>query len=107
MGSPNNLTLEVLERTRALLLFGLSVHVVETWETGYAWRSYRQGPVPPRGVRKGTRRQWKRAHPQGLRWRMGPVEPGAMLRTGDTLYCTQRQYYAIKQQLAASGGGDG
>lgn len=86
---------------------GLRIVIQEAWVTRLVsgWRRYVQPPVPPRGVRKGTRRQWKSAHPQGLRWRSWRVEVDdhPVLRADDMLIMTARTKARLDQTLKESG----
>jgi hypothetical protein len=85
---------------------GLRIIVADAWVTRTEWRWVRfvQPPVPPRGKRKGTRRQWKRAHPQGLRWRPLQIEVDdhPIMRTPDTLIMTARTKRLLDARLAES-----
>lgn len=74
---------------------GMSIKIVETWVRGFGWRYYSQPRMPPRGKRKGTRKQWKKANPQGWRWRYGPIEPAEAIFTEGVLCCTRKQYDAL------------
>lgn len=79
----------------------LTFRVVPSWITHQEkqWITLRPGRCPPRGERKGSRRQWGRANPRGLRLRWITVydEPDHAIRTTDgTVFCTARQYAAIK-----------
>lgn len=83
-------------------LGGIDVIVTATWVTGWRW-TWLGDPrrTPPRlEGRKGTRRQWKRAHPHGWRWRHGPVEPDHVLEIAGKVYCTAAQYAALKAKMA-------
>lgn len=78
----------------------LSFRVVPSWITHQEkhWVFLRPGRCPPRDRRKGTRRQWGRANPRGLRLRWVTVydEPDHAIRIADgTVFCTARQYAAI------------
>jgi hypothetical protein len=83
---------------------GLRIYIQQAWVTRpvSGWVRYRQPPIPPRGKRKGTRRQWKRAHPQGLRWRTWQVEVDdhPILQTRDSLIMTQNTERRLREQLA-------
>lgn len=82
--------------------------VVPSWITHQEkhWITLRPGRCPAKGKRKGTRRQWGRANPRGIRLRWVTVydEPDHAIRTADgTVYCTARQYAAIKVRVPSSG----
>jgi hypothetical protein len=75
--------------------------VVPSWITHQEkhWITLRPGRCPPKAQRNGTRRQWGRAHPRGLRLRWITIydEPDHAIRTPTgEVYCTARQYAAIK-----------
>ena len=76
---------------------GLVVQVVPSWVWGWRLVYCTQPPVPPRGKRKGTRKQWKRANPRGWRNRYGPIEPDHVLESFGVIYCTEKQFELIKQ----------
>lgn len=80
---------------------GLDVVVVPTWVHGWAfvklWKFKR--PTKADG-RKGTKRDWKRAHGVGLRWSYVPVEPDHVLRMGGKIICTARQLAALSDGAA-------
>ena len=76
---------------------GLKIIVTASWVSGWRWEFLRPGKTPSKSAgRKGTRRDWKRRHPRGLRWRYGAVEPDHMLRTGDKIICTPHQAAALR-----------
>lgn len=87
----------------------LRIHIVVAWVTRpvSGWTRYTQPPIPRRGVRTGTRRQWKRAHPQGWRWRTWQVEVDdhPILRTPDGLFMTARSKHRLDQVLDAKTAG--
>lgn len=88
-------------------LGGLKVIVAPAWvtRTVWGWKRFTQPPIPPRGQRKGTRRQWKRAHPQGLRWLPWQVEVDdhPVMRTADMLIMTERTKRRLEAAIAEQG----
>jgi hypothetical protein len=76
--------------------------IVPTWVSGWRWTRLHSGKAPSKAQgRKGTRRAWKRAHPRGIRWRYGPVEPDHVLKVGGRVLCTAAQAKALRERIAA------
>lgn len=77
----------------------LRFFIVPTWVREERWVFIPPRRCPPRGRRWGTRRLWKRRFNIRTGWqrRVVPVEPDHMMRLADgTVYCTERQYSALK-----------
>lgn len=82
---------------------GVRVFVVPSWvhEVQGLWITLRPGRCPPKGQRKGTRRQWKRANPRGLRFRRisVAVEPDHFIRGPGAIYCTAAQAAKLRAAI--------
>jgi hypothetical protein len=71
---------------------------------GMAWRFFEPAGCPSkRAGRRGTRGAWKRAHPQGWRWRWGKILEGKIVDTGAALLMTAEQFSALEQRLKPVG----
>lgn len=82
---------------------GIEVRVVESWVSDWRWHNYgkpRRAPTKREG-RRGTRKAWKKAHPNGWHYHFGPVEPEHMLRAAGYLFCTRRQFEVLKEAINA------